>query len=355
MSRVVVIGAGPAGCAAAIGLALKGALVTLIEKKAFPRVKVCGEYISPAGTDSLERVVSPDELIATGARRVNTMALELGDRVIEWRTPRPAWCLSRKSLDELLRDRAAAAGVDVRQPVSVREVEYGDDRVSVRTDGGMIDADFVVHADGSGRFDPSGPTPTAAGVVGFKCHYRPGDPVVGVRMRAGDGGYVGYVGVEGGLATCALVVRTDRVKGSTRNIDAVVRTLWPAWDGGRRESDWLSCGVARSVYIEPGDARSVRIGNAAAAVDPVGGEGIGLALWSAGVFVDGFDGDVERAKRRLAGAYRRRLRVRRWACRGAAEALMRPGLVRAVWPGLGRRGEGSAAMGVWYRLSGKMG
>ncbi|MEM7756352.1 MAG: NAD(P)/FAD-dependent oxidoreductase [Planctomycetota bacterium] len=354
-STAVVIGAGPAGCAVAIGLARTGVSVTLVEKKDFPRVKVCGEYISPAGTESLERVVSPEELIAAGGRRVNSMALELGDRVIEWRTPRPAWCLSRKSLDELLRDRARAAGVEVRQPVSVRDVEYADDGVSVRTDCGAIAADFVVHADGSGRFDPAGPTPMAAGVVGVKCHYRAAEPVVGVRMRACAGGYVGTVGVEGGLATCAAVVRTDAIKRSTGNIDAAVRTLWPGWDAGSRESEWLSCGVARTVYQEPGHARSVRIGNAAAAVDPVGGEGIGLALWSAARFIDGFDGAVVSAKRSLAAAYRRRLRVRRWACWGAAEALMRPGLVRAVWPVLGRRGEGSAAMGAWYRLSGKMG
>ncbi|MEO8411175.1 MAG: FAD-dependent oxidoreductase, partial [Propionivibrio sp.] len=40
---VAIIGAGPAGAAAAILLARAGWTVALIEKRAFPRRKVCGE------------------------------------------------------------------------------------------------------------------------------------------------------------------------------------------------------------------------------------------------------------------------------------------------------------------------
>jgi flavin-dependent dehydrogenase len=84
VKSAVVIGAGPAGCCAAVLLARLGVRVTLIEKKAFPRVKVCGEFVSPAGTEALERVVSPGQLVEAGARRVSLMALERGDRAVEW-------------------------------------------------------------------------------------------------------------------------------------------------------------------------------------------------------------------------------------------------------------------------------
>jgi hypothetical protein len=273
-------------------------------------------------------------------------------------TPRPAWCLSRRALDELLRDRAVGAGVVVRQPVGVRRVEYRADDVRVSlSDGGAVVADAAVHADGAGRHDPAGPTPTADGIVGFKCHYRPADAVHGVRIRSCAGAYVGTVGVEGGLATCALVAHKRVVARAGGDADAFVEELWPGWDRERRESPWLSCGVARSPYTEPGHARSVRLGNAAAAVDPVGGEGIGLAVWSAGAFADAFErtGDLMLAKRTLARAYRRRLRVRRWACRGAAEALMRPAVISAAWPLIAAGGDGPGVMGAWYRLSGKPG
>ncbi len=358
MKSCVVIGAGPAGCAASILLARLGVAVTLVEKKPFPRVKVCGEYISPAGTEALERLLSPDDLRAAGARRVGSMALELADRTLEWRTPKDAWCLSRRTLDEILRDRALETGVDIHQPAAVRSVDYRDDAVTLTlVSGDTLTADAVIHADGLARHDPAGPTPMAKGIVGFKCHYRPAAPVAGVRMRAARHAYIGTVAVESGLATCALVARSSLVKHHAGDADALVRALWPHWDPARRESDWLSCGVARSPYTEPGHARSVRLGNAAAAVDPVGGEGIGLALWSAATFADAFEGtrDLARAKHTLAAAYRKRLRTRRWSCRFAAEALMHPGLVRAAWPLLARRGEGTAALALWYRASGKPG
>ena len=44
---VVIVGAGPAGSATAIGLARLGYEVALVDKKAFPREKLCGDFINP--------------------------------------------------------------------------------------------------------------------------------------------------------------------------------------------------------------------------------------------------------------------------------------------------------------------
>jgi len=43
--RIRVIGAGPAGAAAAIAARLEGVEVDLFEKSRFPRQKVCGEFL----------------------------------------------------------------------------------------------------------------------------------------------------------------------------------------------------------------------------------------------------------------------------------------------------------------------
>ena len=176
-----VIGAGPAGCAAAIGLASRGMRVVLVERTAFPRVKVCGEYISPAATGCLESLLSQAELLAAGARRVGVYALELDERCVEWRTPHDAWSLSRASLDDALVARARAEGVEVLQPVRVLGVVYAHDRASLSIAGrlsGSTPASWFTrtapavrscggHADASGR---SGPR-----------HYRPAR----ARPRAG--------------------------------------------------------------------------------------------------------------------------------------------------------------------------
>ena len=57
---VAIIGAGPAGSAAAIELARAGRRTLLIEKKRFPREKVCGGCLSGPATARLRQLLGPD-------------------------------------------------------------------------------------------------------------------------------------------------------------------------------------------------------------------------------------------------------------------------------------------------------
>ncbi len=52
---VVIVGAGPAGSATAIGLARLGYEVALLDKKAFPREKLCGDFRQSDQLDDLSR------------------------------------------------------------------------------------------------------------------------------------------------------------------------------------------------------------------------------------------------------------------------------------------------------------
>lgn len=358
-----IIGAGPAGSGAAIALARAGKRVVIVEKASFPRVKVCGEFISPAATPSLERLLTARQLRRADAQRVHELIIEFGDRMTIWAMPEPAWVLSRATLDTVLRDEARRAGAEVRQPAIVRDVEYGADHTSVTLDdGAVIRASVVLHADGKGRFDPARDTPNRPGVVGRKVQLRipPGGPdLSGIRMRACDGAYVGSVGVECGLVTVALVARSSlvaRFKGAGDDAaDAMLAHLWPGYDPAWRETAWLSCGVAGSRYIRPGHERSFRLGNSAAAVEPVGGEGIGLALWSgttlADLLVSGRS--LGAVQSEFARAYRTRLRWRRPACRAAAWVLEKPRVMGALWPVLSREERAEAVIAPWYALTGK--
>lgn len=383
--RIAIIGAGPGGSALASLLAARGANVVVVEASTFPRVKVCGEFISPAATPDLERLVTPEDLRGAGARRVDVFALEWEDRVREWAMPQPAWALSRAALDTLLLRAAAARGARVLQPERVERVDYHATHAALHlAQHDPIEVDLVVHADGSGRHDPAGPVRAARGLVGLKCHYRPNHAgiqgaalnaafdappracgieagVRGVRIRAAAGAYIGTIGVDAGLATCALVAQAALLKRFGGDHDALVKSLWPGFDGVQRVSDWKACPVPRSRYVTPGHERSFRIGNAAGAVDPIGGEGIGLALWSAGVLADvllpdrdhgpgRWSLDLPDAQRAFARAYRARLRWRLPACAAAARVLMSPRLVRLAWPLLWKPG---AIVRPWYALTGK--
>jgi flavin-dependent dehydrogenase len=278
--------------------------------------------------------------------------------------------LSRATLDAALLQAAREAGAEVLQPVRVRGIDHDGERVIASLDGGAtIEADIVVHADGSGRLDGSAAgvaarvTPAREGVLGRKCHVRlPGDrQVCGLRMRSAAGAYVGMVGVEDGMSTVALVARRELIARFDGDADAMLAHLWPGYEARWRCSPWLACGVAGSGYIAGSHARSFRAGNAAAAVEPVGGEGIGLALWSGAVLGrllpaagEPLDASsLAMAQGGMARAYRARVRARRPACRLAAELLMRPWLLRGLWPMLAIPGLRSALIGPWYAATGK--
>ncbi|MEM1166355.1 MAG: FAD-dependent oxidoreductase [Planctomycetota bacterium] len=373
---VAIIGAGPAGCAAAITLARAGVPVTLVEAKRFPRAKVCGEFVSPAATEVLEGLLPIERLVGAGARRCTALEVRVGERSVRWAMPRPAWVLSRRALDAALCEEAGRAGVEVRQPARVERVVYHDACAEVwLASGEVIRASCVMHGDGRGRFDhPSGPGVTAsrAGVVGLKCHVRaPGDvPTSTLVMHAARGGYFGVIGVEGGEATVAMVVRDRlvraRVSSGSRDeaIDRVMHGLAPATSSYERVGPWMACPVAGSRYRAGGHVRSVRLGNAAGAVEPVGGEGIGLALWSGatagGLLGEGWreDGRLDAGRlasvwARFGALYRERLRWRLPACRVAASILERPALAGVLLPMLGVAD--ARPLGVWYRLTGKPG
>ena len=59
---VLVVGAGPGGSATAYHLARHGIDVTVVERSAFPREKVCGDGLTPRGVAALLKMgVDPAE------------------------------------------------------------------------------------------------------------------------------------------------------------------------------------------------------------------------------------------------------------------------------------------------------
>jgi 2-polyprenyl-6-methoxyphenol hydroxylase-like FAD-dependent oxidoreductase len=349
---LAILGSGPAGAAAAYHLACAGFNVTLIERAPFPRPKVCGEYISPAATALLESILPAHALLSAGAQRIDTFTLHLGHRIASWRAPAPAWSLARETLDTLLQRKALASGAQLLT-ASVRSAAYHDTHATLTlSTGETLTFDVLIHADGKGAHDPARPTPLAPNLIAHKCHLRiPAFNDAAVSMRICPGAYIGAIAIAPNHHTCALVC----TRGLTRrypNTDDLLTQLWPDYRARWRTGTWHACGVPRSRYIAPGHPRSFRIGNAAAAVDPIGGEGIGLALWSAATLAHCLRTlpDLPAAHRTLARAYSHRLRTRLPACRIAAAVLTRPDLARALWP---LTHLPALTFAPFYRLTGK--
>ena len=114
MRAVHVVGGGPAGVLAAFAAMREGAPVRIFEKSAFPRHKVCGEFLSPAILPLLPPLAGCEAGFLQPARPSwSAMRLHFGTRVIRHPLPEPAYGVSRYELDRLLLEHAASAGAQV--------------------------------------------------------------------------------------------------------------------------------------------------------------------------------------------------------------------------------------------------
>jgi geranylgeranyl reductase family protein len=111
----IVIGAGPAGAAAAIRLATAGCRVTLVERRTLPRMKTCGDALTPRAVHELTTMGVVDDALAA-FHRVTHVRLTGRDNHVEVGWPShpvfpPFGLVARRDrLDELVAARAVAAG-----------------------------------------------------------------------------------------------------------------------------------------------------------------------------------------------------------------------------------------------------
>ena len=321
----VVIGAGVAGSSAAILLARAGWSVALIEKQRFPRRKVCGECIAASNLPLLEALGIGTQLESLAGPELRHVALMRGDREVHAELPaakqtRHRWgrALGRESLDTLLLEQARRAGAHVMQPWSVQAIhgEPGDWRCDLRaldptgaqaslaspTAMLTLRCAVVVDAHGSWEALPSGRAQQKrarkpADLYAFKANFTDASLPPGLLpVLALDGGYGGMVLAGGETTVVACCIRSDRLD-QLRRAAAGVRAgeVVEAWlrrecggvhsalSGATRDGPWLASGpIAPGIRLRADD-RIFRIGNAAGEAHPILGEGMSMALQSAGL------------------------------------------------------------------------
>jgi geranylgeranyl reductase family protein len=142
---VAVVGAGPAGSAAALAARRAGARVLLIDRADFPRDKPCGDGIAADALDVLRSLGVTDA--TAGYAPVTALRLVApGGAAVARDLPRAAYTVPRQVFDARLVAAAVAAGAQLRRH-TVRSVR--DDGSRVLLDD-RFSADVVIGADGAG-------------------------------------------------------------------------------------------------------------------------------------------------------------------------------------------------------------
>lgn len=362
MDDVVVSGAGPAGCVAAIVLARAGARVRLLDRARFPRHKLCGDTLNPGALAVLARLrlaaadvgVPITGMLVTGPGGVRVDAVYPGGAT--------GRAITRSALDEALLAAAVAAGVQVEEGVLVRHasVASASQAVAGVCIGGAnsgelrLPARLVIAADGRESRLARGaglsrhaerPRRWAIGA------YFTGVHDVGRRgeMHVRSGHYVGVAPLPGGLIN-VCVVTGDRARLRGRG-DRIIAAALQA-DPGLADRFASASMVTPAVVLgplavecrRPGVPGLLLAGDAAGFIDPMTGDGLRFALrggelaaLAALAALDGSDRYPEvtlaRARQReFAGKCRFNRLLRRLA--GSANAVRIAGYATRVtsWP-----------------------
>jgi len=297
-----IIGAGPAGSAAARLLAQAGWRVALVEKAAFPRRKVCGEFISATTLPVLKACGIAAPFIAAAGPPVVRIGAWAGATMLA--APREKlWgrALGREHLDVMLRDAAVAAGATLLQPAELMGLRReGDTHFCELDDAREIAARTVVVACGSwnpkGIFAVRNAAPAPSDLFAFKAHFKDANLPPGLMpLLAFPGGYGGLVESDGGRVSLSCCIRRDALaaargrhggkagEGVLAHILDTTKGAWLALNQAKLEGSFLSTGP-----IQPGIRSRHKdglyfTGNIAGEAHPVIAEGISMAIQSSGL------------------------------------------------------------------------
>ena len=304
---VIVVGAGPSGCAAAITAARAGLDVALVDKTPeFPRVKACGDALTPRAVAALSKLgIAPDP----SWHRATGMAI-YGVRAEPYLYPWPAasgwptsaYTVPRAMFDAQLLDRARDAGAQVRLGVTVKDLVMDGHRAAgVLTSAGEWRAPVVVDAAGaSSRLAaaagmprlPNRPMGVAArgymrGAMGGPAEEQwlhswlalpgpDGERLAGYGWVFPLGGGLFNVGV-GQLSSSPSFRRTDYKAALKRFGDGLPASWNMTWTDDPVLSASLPMGLDRRVVYRRG---VLVVGDAAGLVNPFDGEGVSFGLES---------------------------------------------------------------------------
>ncbi len=277
---VAVVGAGPAGSAAACVAARAGLTVALVDRAAFPRDKLCGGGVTGRAATELRRAfgleITPDLFLTTPLVRFNAGARVLG----RLEDAPPLHMTMRRSFDARLHAQAVAAGAT---PLArSRPTEIDTDRRRIRLSCGrrlqygvLIGADGVNSAVGRHLFGRAHDPATIGFALEVEAPTAP-EPWVEIDFDAAPWGY-GWAFPKAGSLTLGVGGIHRHNPDLRPRLAAYLRRHGADPESLSVKGHFLPAGDFRPV---PGRGAVLLAGDAAGLVDPMTGEGIGHAIAS---------------------------------------------------------------------------
>jgi flavin-dependent dehydrogenase len=282
---LAVVGAGPAGSAAAITATRHGLRILQLEAGSFPRHKVCGEFISAEAIALLRSLLFPSDVSLNAATRISEVHLHVDEKTARLPLRRPAVSLSRAQLDLSLWKSAQEHGATCEEKCRVKAILKNGSEYRLSTDDREFRARAIVNC--SGRWSElSAPLERQANSgekwIGIKAHFYEPDSPATCDLYFFPSGYCGVLPLEAGkngMVNAAAMVRADKAT----NFEELF-LLQPALQ--RRARSWRPVfppvTTSPLLFREPQTSYdgALLAGDAAGFIDPFTGDGISLAIHS---------------------------------------------------------------------------
>ena len=280
--RVAVVGAGPAGCAAAVELCRLGAEVVLLSNSG----EGVGEQMPPEARPLLQQLglLPLDGHVDCVGLRTAWRTDTLSEQSFVFRPFGNGWLLDRRLFGEQMRQRAVDAGAVLRQPVRLLSVACPRDW-RLRIEGAEIACDWIIDASGRyaavtrrlgirrHRFDRQ------FAVVGWL--QTEADDVDATLTVEGDSGGWWYTGRLPRRRRVAALVTADRLdlKGWEKRLRST-RHVAPLLEHYHCCSPLVVRPADSSMLERSAGSGWIAIGDAAASYDPIASRGLVAALQS---------------------------------------------------------------------------
>ena len=384
----LVIGGGPAGAATALRLAQGGWSVALVEKKTFPRRKVCGEFISATSLPIMKSLGILETYLEQAGPEIKRVAMFahnaiiISDMPVEKKSAHK-WgrAFGREHLDSILVNEAVRAGVVLWQPWTASDIVDHQTHVtatlSAKDKSMELSARVLILANGSwerGVIPEITQAHKPTDLLGFKAHFHNAsldDDLM--PLLSFPGGYGGMVHTDNGRITLSCCVRRDKLDEIRKNNpklaagEAVVQHIRSTCRGADavlstavRDGAWLAAGPLRP-GIRSCYANGVfYVGNIAGEAHPVIAEGISIAMQSGWILAETLlaqgnhsltRDNLDLVGRHYSKQWHRQFAPRIHAARCIAQLSMRPWAMTMMLPIL-KKYPGLLSFGA--RLSGKI-